>query len=164
MFGFPPSGCFAAVLATALFLAAPAIGQDVFNLQVTASQARAAPTALSLETLDGFEQVTFTTTTTWTDGEVEFSGVPIKTLLSQLGVEGETLQMIALNDYAVSMPISELEDDAPIVATRMNGAPMTVRDKGPFWVVYPYDSDEKYRTETVFSRSIWQLNRLRVMN
>ena len=70
--------------------------------------------------------------------------------------------LVALNDYVVTVPVAELEEDYPIVATRMDGKTMSVRDKGPYWVVFPYDLDSKYRTETVFSRSIWQLNRLRV--
>jgi hypothetical protein len=39
---------------------------------------------------------------------------------------------------------------------------MSVRDKGPLWLVYPYDSAAKYQSEVVFSRSIWQLNRLEI--
>jgi hypothetical protein len=37
---------------------------------------------------------------------------------------------------------------------------MSLREKGPLWVIYPYDSDPAYRTEETYSRSIWQLNRL----
>jgi hypothetical protein len=39
---------------------------------------------------------------------------------------------------------------------------MSVRDKGPLWVIYPYDSDD-YRSEVIYSRSIWQLDRLEVV-
>ena len=42
------------------------------------------------------------------------------------------------------------------------GAPMSVRDKGPLWIVYPYDQNTDYQSEVVFSRSIWQLNRITI--
>ena len=38
--------------------------------------------------------------------------------------------MVALNDYAVEMPIDEIGETYPVVATRMNGETMGVRDKG----------------------------------
>ena len=41
---------------------------------------------------------------------------------------------------------------------------MTLRDKGPLWVIYPFDDDPRYRSETVYFRSIWQLNRIIVMD
>lgn len=141
---------------------APAAALSNIALQLSASSAQTATLELDLTALDAFDQVEFTTTTIWTDGAVTFTGVPLKTLLLQLRANGQTVEMVALNDYTVTMPISELEDDVPIVATRINGAPMSVRDKGPFWVVFPYDRDVRYKTETAYSRSIWQLNRLRV--
>jgi hypothetical protein len=152
---------FLAVFACA---ATPVLAQDALALQVTAAATQSEPVELSLEALDALDQTTFTTSTIWTDGETRFSGVPLKALLAHLGAQGSTVEMVALNDYAVTMPVAELEDDAPIIATRMNGETMSVRDKGPYWVVFPYDSDPKYKTEVNYSRSIWQLNRVRVMD
>ena len=37
---------------------------------------------------------------------------------------------------------------------------MSVREKGPLWVIYPFDSDPEYQTEVIYSRSIWQLDRI----
>lgn len=142
-------------------LASPVIAETSIGLQISgAVQA----VNLSLEDLDAMPQVSFETSTIWTDEAVVFSGVSLKALLTQLGAKGETLEMVALNDYAVQMPIAEIEDGAPIIATRMNANVMSVRDKGPYWVVFPYDRDPRYRTETMYARSIWQLNRLMVVN
>ena len=41
-----------------------------------------------------------------------------------------------------------------------NGEPMSVRDKGPLWVVYNFDSNPEFQTEVMYSRSIWQLDRI----
>ena len=46
----------------------------------------------------------------------------------------------------------------------MNGDVMLVRNKGPLWVVYPYDENPEYRSEVIYSRSIWQLDRIEVIN
>ncbi len=119
---------------------------------------------LTLAQLDALPQETFRTSTIWTEGEVEFSGVPLSLVLAAAGASGKVVNMVALNDYAVQVPFAEVGETYPIVATRFNGAPMRVRDKGPFWVVYPYDADDDFQTETTYSRSIWQLRTLSVMD
>lgn len=142
----------------------PVAGLQAMELQITTASTPDTSVSLSLEDLDKLAQTEFSTTTIWTDGADTFSGVSLMTLLDHLGARGETLELTALNDYAISMPMADIESNAPIVATRMNGETMSVRDKGPYWVIYPYDSDPSYRTETIYSRSIWQLDRLKVMD
>lgn len=153
----------AGVMTTSL-ITAPAQAQTDLNLHVIASSDQAQPTSFSLEDLDGLEQLNFTTSTIWTDGPQEFSGVSLKTLLTHIKAKGSSVDLIAMNDYSVSVDIADLEDDAPLIATRMNGETMSVRDKGPFWMVYPYDRDAKYNTELHYSLSIWQLNRMTVVD
>jgi hypothetical protein len=52
--------------------------------------------------------------------------------------------------------------DGALVSYLRNGAPMTLRDKGPVWLVYNYDSDPAYRTEVIYANSIWQLDRIEI--
>lgn len=109
------------------------------------------------EMLEALGAERFETTTIWTDGVQSFTGVPLVTLLSELGAEGETLRATALNDYAIEIPVSDAVEGGPIIAYRQNGSPMSVREKGPLWVVYPYDSASAYQSEQIYARSIWQL-------
>lgn len=117
-----------------------------------------------LAMLEGLGITTFETTTTWTEGPQVFDGVAVATLMAALGVEDGTLTATAINDYSVEMPVTEMLASDAIIAFRQNGAEMSVRDKGPLWIVYPYDSDPEYRSETTYARSIWQLNRIAVEN
>jgi hypothetical protein len=123
-----------------------------------------APLHLDLADLDAMPQESFVTGTLWTEGETRFSGVPLAVLLDQAGIgdDATRIELVALNDYKVEIPLDEIEDTRPIVATRMDGKVMAVRDKGPYWLVYPYDEDIRYRTEAIYARSIWQLGQLRV--
>ncbi|KPA22589.1 Oxidoreductase molybdopterin binding domain protein [Shimia sp. SK013] len=117
----------------------------------------------SLETLDNLPQTSFETSTIWTDGVVAFSGVSLSAILDEAGFSGAIVRMSALNDYSVDFPMAEIGKDYPIVATRMNGTEMPVRDKGPYWMVFPYDADPSYRTKTAYARSVWQLSKLLVI-
>lgn len=141
-----------------------AIAQSVTGLQVTTDATQSTPVTLELADLDALPQQSFSTSTIWTDGQITFSGVPLATVLASIGAEGSAVEMIALNDYKVTMPLAQLEETVPIIATRMDGNVMSVRDKGPYWIVFPYDEDPKYQTETIYSLSIWQLNRLKVLD
>lgn len=118
------------------------------------------PVVLNYADLAAFPAASFTTTTNWTDGAQTFTGVPLLTLLESLGVTSGQLQLIAINDYSILMPVDDPTNGGAIIAYSMNGEPMTPRDKGPLWLVYDFDSDPTYRTETVYSRSIWQLDRM----
>lgn len=115
-----------------------------------------------IDTLAQMPAVTFTTSTTWTEGKPTFTGVPLKALLDAVGATGTDVSAVALNNYAIDIPLESLTDEAPIVAYQIDGKPFSRRDKGPLWIVYPYDSSADYRNELVYSRSIWQLQRLTV--
>ena len=118
---------------------------------------------LSLSELDDMEQIEFETGSIWTDGKHRYSGISLYNLLEHFGAKGTVLRMIALNDYSIEMPIEDLEENAPIVATRVDGETMSVRDKGPYWVIYPFDASPRYRTESIHARSVWQLQRFEVL-
>ena len=117
-----------------------------------------------LDMLRALPAVSISTSTIWTDGVLMFTGVPIALLLEELGSSGSTLRASAINDYTIEIPVASLGDEYPILAYEMNGKPMHRREKGPIWVIYPFDSHERYRTAQVFARSIWQLDRLEVVD
>lgn len=103
---------------------------------------------------------TTTTTTIWTEGEQVFEGVALQHILETLDASGSVVLASAINDYTVEIPLDSLSETAPIIAYSQNGEAMSRRQKGPLWIIYPYDSDPAFRTEVVYSRSIWQLDRL----
>ena len=63
---------------------------------------------------------------------------------------------MALNDYAVDLPVADAVEGGPIVAYKMNGQPMSVREKRPLWIIYPYDDKAQRQSEACYPRSIWQ--------
>lgn len=160
--GFAPLSAPAATTQAAL--PAPK-GEVVLTISGAVAQTNtAAGAAFDMAMLADLPATTFKTTTTWTDGAKTFSGVPLKRLLETVGATGSTLTATALNDYTVTIPLDGLTDDAPIVAYSIDGAPFPRREKGPLWIVYPYDSDPAYRTEAVYGYSIWQLSGLTLSN
>lgn len=104
-----------------------------------------------------------TTSTIWTEGVNTFTGVRLSVLLQHLEVDNGTIDAIAINDYAVQIPVGDAREGPALIAYEINGAEMSIRNKGPLWIVYPFDSDPKFQSETYHSRSIWQLDRIMVV-
>ncbi|MEP2920619.1 molybdopterin-dependent oxidoreductase [Sulfitobacter sp.] len=113
--------------------------------------------------LEALGTASIETTTIWTEGVQTFEGVPLAVLMQELGAQDGKILATAINDYTIEIPLSDATENGPILALKMNGEQMSVRDKGPVWVVYPYDADADYRTEVIYSRSIWQLDRIEVV-
>ncbi|MGX0903654.1 hypothetical protein ACSSV8_002237 [Roseovarius sp. MBR-79] len=112
--------------------------------------------------LSALPQTGFETHTVWTDGPQQFRGVALATLLAHLDISAAHIDLEAVNNYRVSLPVAEIGPDNPIIALTRNGAAMSLRDMGPFWLVYNYDANPEFRTELIYARSIWQLARITV--
>jgi hypothetical protein len=116
--------------------------------------------ALDRAGLESLPRRSFETTTIWTEGVKTFEGVPLSAILNRMGISEGKVRLTAVNDYSVEIPVEEVLQNDPLIADLVDGQEMSLRDKGPLWLVYPYDSDTRYQNETFFARSIWQLNRL----
>ncbi len=114
-----------------------------------------------LKMLEALGETGFSTTTPWHKGTVRFDGVPGKALMETVGAKPDGIvQAVALNDYASSVPVADFLQRGLIVALKLDGAYMTIRDKGPLFIIYPFDSQSELRHETYYTRSVWQLRRL----
>src|SRR5205823_10098421 len=73
-----------------------------------------------MPTLERLGLIRFTTPTAWTDGPVTFEGVLLSRLLEVLAVPGDVteLAMIALNDYQVAIPATDIRTWPVIIALK----------------------------------------------
>jgi hypothetical protein len=118
--------------------------------------------ALDLAAMDALPQTSFRTSTPWHEGVVEFSGVRLKDCLAAAKIAGTKVQLVALNDYAVDAQLDELVDGDALLATRQNGKVMSVEDKGPVFLIFPFDSRRELQHQSYYSRAVWQLAELNI--
>ena len=57
-------------------------------------------------------------------------------------------------------PVADFARYPVILALKADGQYMTVREKGPIWIVYPLDQNPALRSDTIKSRMVWQLKAL----
>jgi len=113
--------------------------------------------------LAALPQHSFTTRTPWFDQPVRFTGPRLADVLNAVKAQGRQLQASAINDYHITIPADDAAKHPVILARLLNGQPMTVREKGPLFLIYPFDSAQELRTSVYYERSIWQLKALAVL-
>ncbi len=123
---------------------------------------RDAAAAFDLKMLEAMPAVTVVTATPWTEGDTTFVGVALKDLMAAVGAGGKTIHAIALNDYAVDVPMSDADDPQVIIAYRMNGELMKIRDKGPLWLIYPLSAHPELQNQETHGKMIWQIKQLTI--
>lgn len=155
--------CFAA-FAAILSVSTPMTAAETADEPILTIDAPDGEVALSRAALQALPVSTVETSTIWTEGRHEFKGVALADLLQSVGAPQSAIRATALNDYSVEIPANDAVPGAALVAYEMDGAPMSIREKGPLWIVYPFDSQASFRTEVVYSRSIWQLDRIEVLD
>lgn len=110
--------------------------------------------------LEALGMASFVTKTPWYPEPVKFEGVPMARLMASIGASGDTVVATALNDYVTEIPIADFSAYNVLLALKRDGEYMSQRDKGPLFIVYPFDSDPVLQHQRFYSRSAWQLARL----
>ncbi len=103
-----------------------------------------------------------TTQTPWFDRPRKFTGPLLRDVIAAAGGTGATLQCVALNDYRVEIPREDANRFDVIVARLLDDQPMTVRAKGPLFVMYPFAENTDLQKPIYFARCIWQLKAIDV--
>ena len=150
----------AVVIALVGFYAAPAMAGGTLSM----TNANGETVRVSMKELMDLQATEINTSTQWTDGVQKFRGVAFDLLFDTYGLEADTVRVSALNDYNVMVPADVLRNDGAILAYQLNDAEMSVREKGPFWVIFPYDADERFNTDTYWAYSVWQVKSVDAAN
>jgi hypothetical protein len=144
-------------------LCPPAAGLHVLRLVAPVSNRQAVCNITGLQALPQRELVTSLPPSLGQAGAHHWLGVSLRLLAERMGGgPGSVLQLAALNDYAVTVPWSDLVRYDPIVAYQRNGLALSVREKGPMMLIYPFDAYPELHAQQYLNRSIWQLHAITV--
>ena len=113
--------------------------------------------------LERLPQTSFVSRTPWYAQARKFSGPLLRDVLAAAGARGRTVRAFALNDYRVDIPYEDTQVHDMIVARLLDDRPMAVRDKGPLFILYPFDNKPELRSAVYYARSAWQLKTLEVL-
>lgn len=111
----------------------------------------------------GLPQQQFKTHHSWSKDAETFSGPLLEDVIKVACGDATKINMRALNDYAIEVDFNVAKKLKPIVAHSINGTRLSVREKGPLWVMVPSD-DLKTTSKEIDGMLIWQLSDIVVMN
>ncbi len=135
----------------------------ILTIEGTISQTNQGPQAqFDMKMLEKLPQHSFSTKTPWYPDAVTFTGPLLRDVLAAVGAKGTQITAVALNDYKTEIPFDDTTRHDVIVARLMNNRPMPVREKGPLFIVFPFDTKAELRTELYYNRAAWQLHVLRI--
>lgn len=157
-------GLFSAIFWSAMALALDKpTGNVVLTISGTVGQANSGSNAaFDMAMLQKLPQKTFTTQTPWYPKPVTFSGPLLRDVLAAAGAKGSKIVAAALNDYKTNIPFDDAIKFDPIVANLLDNKPMSIREKGPLFIVYPFDTSPNLHSEVYYGRSAWQLKSMKV--
>ncbi|SFH28422.1 molybdopterin-dependent oxidoreductase [Modicisalibacter xianhensis] len=112
--------------------------------------------------LQVLEQRETVTGTPWHEGRVTFNGPLGRALLETVGAQGDTMKVVALNDYSSEIPVADFAQHDVILAMSADGRRLRVRDQGPLFVIYPFDETPALLNEEVITRSVWQVKAIEI--
>lgn len=95
----------------------------------------------SASDLEQFPTYRLTTTTPWRTEAAVFEGIRLRDLLDANGLgDVDSISVAAENEYTVSIPHAAWQELDILVATRVNGQPISRRERGPIQFVVDMDS------------------------
>jgi hypothetical protein len=154
------AGC---LLAHATLALDPPAGPVVLTLSGKVGKPNAGDRVVfDMTMLERLPQHSFSARTPWYPQPRKFTGPLLRDVLAAAGAKGQMLKAVALNDYVVDIPFEDAQQHDVILARLLDDKPMPVREKGPLFIVYPFDSKPELRNAVYFSRSAWQLKAIQV--
>lgn len=116
-----------------------------------------------LDMLASMPLTTVNTKTPWTPtGPDEFTGVRFNELLAKTGVVADevVIRAEAEDNYWFDLEDLNSQRYPIIVAFQKNGKPMSIRELGPLWIIFPWDQYPELFTKKNNASSVWQLTHL----
>lgn len=155
--------CIAGILfAAGIGLQAAASENAAIVLTISGNTGSGTPRDFTIADIEALGSEKITTTTPWDEGTVTYEGVPLAKLMQHVGAQGTTTVFLALNNYSTAIPMADFSQYGTILAVKRNGQYMDVKDKGPLFVVYPFDDYPDLKNDLYYSRSAWQVRNIEV--
>lgn len=102
----------------------------------------------------------FKTKTPWLEGVSEFYGVMMSDVMTAAGATGQIVEAFAADDYSNEIARVDFEKYNVILVLFMDGKRLDPEDKGPLWIMYPFDAHPTIDIDEKSAHAVWQLTRL----
>ncbi|MBO1518377.1 molybdopterin-binding protein [Oceanisphaera pacifica] len=118
----------------------------------------------TLNELQALKQADITTSHPWSNEPRHYHGVDLNDLLDRLFSQQKVLsiQLEAINDFSIEIDWSRIASYMPILAWQEDQRVMSLRNKGPLWLMLPFDKVPSVQQADFIHFMAWQLKSIRV--
>ena len=131
-------------------------------LTISWADGRAAPVKLALKDLEKLERKDYLTLlppSLSVPGRHDWLGIPLRAVLEAANAKSfTTMRIAALDGYQVNLPATDVARFDPILAYQKDGQYIGILDKGPLFLIYPFESHRELQSMQYINRAIWQVN------
>ncbi|MEN3794170.1 hypothetical protein ABDX79_15860 [Fulvimarina sp. MAC3] len=107
--------------------------------------------------LAALPQKSILTKTPWHGEPTRFTGPTIDDLLGDDVDPSDDLYLTAVNDYLATGTVSFFRDSGAVFAIKENDAFLSIDNKGPVFIVFPFSEHPEMNNQMHYSRCVWQL-------
>ncbi|MFV0934145.1 hypothetical protein [Pseudomonas jessenii] len=135
----------------------------VLNLSWLDDQGKIVGKGFSLSDIENLPQTSITLElpeSVGITGEHVWQGTPLSSLVALSGRKTDSLKIAALNGYSVSVPANDIDRYNPTLVYRRDGMLISVREKGPFLLIYPFNKFPELNQQIYLNRLVWQINEI----
>ncbi|GLT15024.1 hypothetical protein GCM10007931_19990 [Vibrio algivorus] len=119
---------------------------------------------LSREELESLPQTTFTTSTPWTKGTHTYQGPKLSLITDKLKPLSNGIRIYGINGYSYDINIHDLQKYPFILTLRQDKKVMSLRNKGPFWLLVPFDQTPQWLShDELHNQLVWQINKIKAL-
>jgi len=151
-----------AIVAVLVWTASAALAEEGAPGLTLSGKVENGEVVLPMATIAALPQVTLTEQHVTMKAPAAFRGPSLTEVLALAKASGSSITMHALDDYVATATIADIERYHPILAIEMDGKPFTIRDFGPYFLVWPFAEHDEINTDAFHARSVWQLVKIEV--
>lgn len=121
------------------------------------------PRAFSLADLEAVGLKTLTADLLWQGESGTYQGILLADLLRETGLAAApAVEVEGLDGYRAIIPREDINTWDVLLATRRDGRPMAVRDKGPLRILYAMTPKQLLEVPQMDTRWVWMVRAIRV--
>lgn len=152
-------GC--VLLVSGCFVSGMALAEDSFlKIRGEGCCGSKGEVVLTRADFEALPQTEVRTQTPWTKGVHVYRGVLLRDLAKVYGLKSREVKAVAINDYWAAVPLEDADKYPVLLAEKQDGKALTLRNKGPVWIIYPLSDHPELNKELYHSRMVWQLTAL----
>ncbi|MFM5586936.1 molybdopterin-dependent oxidoreductase [Aeromonas rivipollensis] len=152
-------GC--VLLVSGCFVSGMALAEDSFlKIRGEGCCGGKGEVVLTRADFEALPQTEVRTQTPWTKGVHVYRGVLLRDLAKVYGLKSREVKAVAINDYWAAVPLEDADKYPVLLAEKQDGKALTLRNKGPVWIIYPLSDHPELNKELYHSRMVWQLTAL----